>query len=254
MYRVPKSWSVERRSHEPVINPAVRAVGILMLDTSFPRPVGDVGNPNTHRFPCLFERVPGAMARAVVGPDSVREIDRRATVFEAAARRLIQRGAVLIGTSCGFLAPLQSHLQQRLTVPIALSALPQVRMLEPIYGAGRIGIITFDAATLSRQHLDAAGIETDVPVVGLAADSCLRQAILHNHASIDHDAARRELAALARHMKRRHPQLAAIVLECTNLPPYRDVISQASGLAIYDVNTMLDWLWSGLERRTHRGR
>ena len=42
------------------------AVGILMLDTRFPRPPGDVGNAATWPFPARYRIVKGAESRRVV--------------------------------------------------------------------------------------------------------------------------------------------------------------------------------------------
>ena len=41
-------------------------VGVLMLDTRFPCPPGDVGNPATFDFPLRYHRVPAASPARVV--------------------------------------------------------------------------------------------------------------------------------------------------------------------------------------------
>ena len=43
-----------------------RFIGILMLDTHFPRIPGDVGNPSTFDFPVRFRVISGATVEAVV--------------------------------------------------------------------------------------------------------------------------------------------------------------------------------------------
>lgn len=230
-------------------------LGIIMLDTCFPRPIGDTGNTNSHRFVTIAERVPGAFATAIVGTRSQQEIEDRSDAFVAAGRRLIARGATVIGTSCGFLTPLQAVLARALPVPVALSALLQVSLLERVFGAGRVGVLTFDASTLSTEHLSAADVRPETPLAGLPRNSSLRHAILSGAATIDHEAARLELVAAARRLRRHHPQVRALVLECTNMPPYRTALRQATGLPVYDANTLLDWLAQGLLHNTlDRGR
>ena len=35
-------------------------LGVIMLQTRFPRPLGDIGNPDTFRGTAIYERVEGA--------------------------------------------------------------------------------------------------------------------------------------------------------------------------------------------------
>jgi Asp/Glu/hydantoin racemase len=36
-----------------------------------------------------------------------------------------------------------------------------------------------------------------------------------------------------------HPEIGAIVLECTNMPPYRADIQTATGLPVFDITTLV---------------
>ena len=36
-----------------------------------------------------------------------------------------------------------------------------------------------------------------------------------------------------------HPEIGAIVLECTNMPPYRADIQAATGLPVFDITTLV---------------
>jgi hypothetical protein len=83
-----------------------REVGVLILDTRFPRIPGDVGHPGTFEFPVLYERIRGASPRRVV-----RETDPSLLApFREGARALVRRGAAAITTTCGFLVPFQDAL------------------------------------------------------------------------------------------------------------------------------------------------
>jgi Asp/Glu/hydantoin racemase len=37
----------------------------------------------------------------------------------------------------------------------------------------------------------------------------------------------------------RHPEVGAIVLECTNMPPYAAPIREATGLPVFDITTLI---------------
>ena len=71
---------------------------------------------------------------------------------------------------------------------------------------------------------------------------------------LDPQAAQRDVLAAARDLLARHPAVAAIVLECTNLPPYAAVLQATFGLPVYDIHSMITWLQAGLRPRTFAGR
>jgi Asp/Glu/hydantoin racemase len=39
-----------------------------------------------------------------------------------------------------------------------------------------------------------------------------------------------------------HPEIGAIVLECTNMPPYRADIQAATGVPVFDITTLVRML------------
>lgn len=222
--------------------------GLLMLDTRFPRPVGDVGHPDTHPFPLLIEVVERQFVRDVLRADA--EVDLAPWV--AAGERLIARGALAITTSCGFLSPYQAELASRLPVPVAASSLLQVPWVESILPAGRrCGVITIDDHALGARHLAAAGARVDTPIQGVPSDGALRAMILGD-GPLDESAISAELVAAGRALLDRHPEVAAIVLECTNLPPYREALRTALGRPVHDINTLLRWVWSAVASGDHR--
>ena len=64
-------------------------VGILMLDTKWPRPPGDTGNAYTWPFPVLYKVVSGATARVVVHEQG----KGLGPAFLKAAEELVKEGA-----------------------------------------------------------------------------------------------------------------------------------------------------------------
>lgn len=88
-----------------------------MLDTRFPRPVGDVGNPATWPVTTLLKRAKGAWPQTVVQSAAGLRASGLLPAFVLAARELERRGACAITTSCGFLVLLQHELQAAVGVP-----------------------------------------------------------------------------------------------------------------------------------------
>src|SRR6188472_487122 len=136
-------------------------LGILVLDTAFPRIPGDVGAPHTFPFPVRHATVRGAGVDAVV-----HTADREVLpLFVAAARDLQAQGCVAIATTCGFLAAWQDDLSAALDVPILTSALFQWPMVQRLLPRGRrAGILTYSAEALAPALLRAAQIPVDTPV------------------------------------------------------------------------------------------
>jgi hypothetical protein len=219
------------------------SLGILMLDTRFARPAGDVGNRNTWPFPVCFERVSGAVADKVVREPGMPRFD----AFLAAAQRLVGQGAIGISSSCGFLVRYQQALADALPVPVAISSLLQVPWVEQTLPRGRrVGVITFDAASLGAAELQQAGAPPDTPCQGLPPRGALHDLVLRNCEPIDRQAIGRELLACGQALCKRHPEVAAMVLECTNLPPYRDALCEALGMPVFDTVSLAHWFWNGL--------
>ena len=214
------------------------SVGVLMLDTRFPRIPGDIGNPSTFDFPIRYHRVLGA------SPELVVKSDGRAVLplFVEAARLLEREGVRAITTSCGFLARFQQDMAASVRVPVFTSSLMLVPIVHRLLAPGRIvGIMTVDGSALNERHLEGAGVrpEMSVVVAGLETEREFSRVLLGDLPTLDVEAARAEHVAVARRLVAAHPDIGAIVLECTNMPPYRTAIQGATGLPVFDVTTLV---------------
>ncbi|AVO37440.1 aspartate/glutamate racemase family protein [Pukyongiella litopenaei] len=219
-------------------------LGILSLDTAFPRIAGDVGCAESYPFPCDIEIVAGADS-----PDIVRDrapapalLDR----FAHAARALEGRGATAIVSTCGFLVSAQARIAAEVTVPVMLSSLslcPVIRATCP----GRIGILTASRGALGPGALAAAGIAPqEVAIAGLEHDAIFAGTFLAARTAqatgIDRAAMERTVVAAARDLVAGNPDLGAILLECGNLPPYAEAIRAATGLPVFHLVDAAHWL------------
>ncbi|MFW5329042.1 aspartate/glutamate racemase family protein [Hydrogenophaga sp. ZJX-1] len=213
-------------------------LGVIMLDTRFPRPPGDIGSPVTWEragIPVRFVTVPGASARRVVQAQDPALLEP----FVAATRSLARQGARLITTSCGFLAGWQAELQAAVDVPVITSSLLQcARLPSP-------GIVTFDAASLQAGLLQRAGVPAGTPAEGLRPGCELQSRILADDTSLDLRQASDDVVEAAMRLVARHPEVQHLVLECTNMPPYRAAVAQATGRPVHDLESWLQEIWSG---------
>ncbi|MEZ5657540.1 MAG: hypothetical protein R3E83_03165 [Burkholderiaceae bacterium] len=131
------------------------------------------------------------------------------------------------------------------------SSLLQLPLVQRTLPAGRqVGILTIARAGLSPALLAAAGVPADTPIGQTDPAGAFNAAILGN-ARLDVAAARAEHVAAARALQADHPRLGAIVLECTNMPPYAADIACATGLPVYSVLDAISWFQAGLRPRVH---
>lgn len=220
-------------------------LGVIVLDTRFPRPPGDIGCPATWEragIPVRLRVVAGASARRVVQAQDPALL----APFIEAARTLEAEGARLITTSCGFLAGWQAELQAAVAVPVVSSSLLQCA------GLPSPGIVTFDAASLHPALLQKAGVPEGTPVQGLAPGCELQSRILADDTVLDLAQAQRDVVAAAVQLVSRHPQVQTLVLECTNMPPYRRAVEDATGRPVHDLETLLLAAWSCVQSSSTR--
>ncbi|MBI1964442.1 MAG: hypothetical protein HYS37_13825 [Candidatus Rokubacteria bacterium] len=60
------------------------------------------------------------------------------------------------------------------------------------------------------------------------------------------DLAREEHVRVARRLVAEHPDVGAIVLECTNMPPYAADVQRATGLPVFDIVSLVTLLHGAL--------
>jgi len=224
------------------------AVGILMLETQFPRIHGDMGNALTWDFPVHYRVVRGATPDLVVRNDPTQLVD----LFIEAGRDLVAMGCDGITTNCGFLALIQDQVKAALGVPVATSSLMQVPMVQALLPTGkRVGVLTICKETLTPAHLRAAGAPEDTPVGGTDGLRCFTRDILGDAAAIDFEACRLDMIDGARALVADSPDLGAIVLECTNMVPYARDLRRVTGLPVFSIQSFVTWFQAGLMPRRY---
>jgi len=222
-------------------------LGILMLEARFPRIHGDMGNATTWPFPVLYRVVREATPERVVLQGAAGLLP----AFIAAARDLVADGAEAITTNCGFLSLFQAQLAAAVGVPVATSALLQVPWVQAMLPPGqRVGIVTVSAKSLSPAHLAAAGVPLDTPIAGTETGrEFFRVLVKAESEDMNIDLAEADVIAAGRALVAAHPDVGAIVLECTNMPPYAAALRAAVDRPVYDIYSLISWFHAGLRPR-----
>jgi hypothetical protein len=212
-------------------------LGVLTLDTRFPRLIGDIGNPASFAVPTLTRVVHGARPDQAV---QSAEGQRDAALLDPFARtmhELESAGAAAITTSCGFLVLMQKDLQAQAGVPVVTSSLLLLpRLLE---SNGRVGVLTVSAKHLGEEFLAAAGVASermkDVVIEGVDPQGEFAQVFVGNRPTMDFARVRREVVEAAKRLNARAPDITDVVLECTNMPPYVRDIESTTGLRCWSL-------------------
>ena len=223
------------------------ALGILMLEARFARVPGDMGNATTWPFPVHYRVVSGATPARVV----LHRAEGLLQPFLRAADELVALGVAAITTNCGFLSLFQQELAAHVGVPVATSALMQVPWVQATLPPGRrVGVVTISRGSLTPAHLAAAGAPADTPITGCDEGRELFPVLIAGkREDLDTQAAEQDVLDAARALVAAHPEVGAIVLECTNMPPYAAAVARATGLPVFDSVTLVHWLHNAVRPR-----
>lgn len=228
------------------------AVGILQLDCSLPFIPGDVDNATTYGYPVLYRAISGLSTATCLrgAPEMTR------AVVEA-ARELEAQGVRVISSDCGFMLQFQAAVRSAVRVPVVMSGLLQLPMIAASLDARRpIAIITADSSNLTTDFMARAGLPVPPnPLVirGLQDQPEFRSAVFDEKGTIDADLVEAEVVGVAREIAGAHPDLGAILLECSMLPPYSRAIQEAVGVPVFDFITMIDHFYQATHQRSYQG-
>jgi hypothetical protein len=221
-------------------------VGILMLDTQWPRPPGDTGNALTWPFPVLYKVVPGASARVVIHEQG----RGLGPAFLKAAEELVKDGADGITTTGGFLAIFQKDLAAHVKVPVASSSLMQVPLVQRLLPPGkRVGVLSVQGDRVTPEHWDAVGAPHDTPVIGTENGREFTRVMLGDTIDMDYAAAEQDIMEAGDELLRRYPEVGAIVCENHNMAPYAAALNARLRIPIFTVYTFVTWFQAGLAPR-----
>ena len=231
---------------------AGESIGIILLDCLLPLPPGDVANAATFDFPVRFQVAKAASIKRLI-------YERDPTLlapFIEAGQELVGQGVRAVTSDCGFMALFQKEMAEALEVPVFLSSLLQIPFISRTLKQGeKVGIIAADGANITALHLEAVGVEGTMPVriVGMESSPAFRRAILDEGGVLDFEQTRAEVVAQARRLLEEDPLVKAILLECSNLPPYAAAVQEAVELPVFDFVTMINFVHSALVRRPYEG-
>ena len=228
-------------------------IGILMLESSFPRIPGDTGNASSFKYPVRLRPVKGADYHRLV-------LERDPTLLEPfieAAKELQAEGVKAITTNCGFLALFQKQLAAALEVPVFTSSLMLVPMITSMLGPDRkLGIMTVNASALGEDHYNGVGWSSKdyrIVVVGMENEPLFTKIFVEDRFEFSVHQMEADMVNVAKRLVAEHPDVRAILFECTNMPPYAHAVQKAVGLPIFHIFTLIDMVFQSFHWKPYKG-
>ena len=229
---------------------AGNAIGIVVLTLSYPLFPGNVANASTYEFPVLFKILPATSIPQILRGDPGL-LDQ---VIEG-GRELERQGVRAVVGACGYFANYQKATAAALAVPTFLSSLVQIPVISQALKPGqKVGVICADRPSLTSETLSQCGVHdaTNLVVYG-AQDSPEFRNILECTGRFNSRKLQVELVDVAQRMVRENPEVGAILLECSDMPPYAWAIQNATGLPVFDYITLINWVYGAVVRRPFGG-
>lgn len=225
-----------------------QALGIIAVDLDYPKVPGNVVNATTYDFPVLYEMVSFEIEQLFAGDPSIKE-----QVIEA-AKKLEAKGVRAIIGACGYFAHFQKEVAAAVGVPVFMSSLCQLATIKTWLPAERkIAVFAADGASINDEFLSQVNTTTDQIVVVNVGDMESFAPIRWGKGPLDNGLLEDDLCKRAQEVCAKYPEVDAILLECSDLPPYAAAIQRATGLPVFDFITLAKWVESVVVQRPYYG-
>ncbi len=229
---------------------AGNAIGILVLDLCYPYLPGNVANASTFNFPVLYKILKGRTGRDLRSADHAM-LDE---IVEG-GRELEEQGVRAIVGACGFFGNYQKEAAAMLNVPVYISSLLQIPIIrQGLKPNQKVGVITAILSGLTPEILSQCGVDdlSDIVIAG-AQDLSEFQNIPQYSGHFNSYKVEQELVGLAKQLVSKNPDIGAILLECSDMPPYAWAIQNAVRLPVFDFITLINWVYNAVVRRPFAG-
>jgi len=226
------------------------AIGILVLDLWYPYVPGNVANGSTFNFPVLYKILKGSTGEQILHGDPIL-LDR---IVEG-GEELKRQGARAIIGACGYFGHFQKEASEKLNLPTFLSSILQAPVIiQGLKPDQKLGIICANASGFTSSLLNQCGVNDLSRVVITGSESCAEfQNIEESTGHFNSRKIEQELAGLAKQLVSKNPEIGAILLECSDMPPYARAVQNAVRLPVFDFISLINWVYNGAVRRPFAG-
>lgn len=227
-------------------------IGILMMDTVFPRLIGDIGNARTYKVPVRYYTVRNVSTDKLNASNAERLL---LAPFIEAAKELEKEGCRAITTSCSFLTGFQKQLADAVTIPVFTNTLILAPFIRTMLNSSlKIGIFTEKAELITDDTFKQLGWSSkDIPVVvsGMPDNSPFTRLFIHDNLEEDLEVLEDCIRELTKRHMEQYPDTGAILLECTNFAPFTNLIQSIAGVPVFGINQLLEYMDSCIAAPTY---
>ena len=235
-------------------------LGIIILDDVYPGFPGDVRNASAYPFPIQYEIVENVDIKALVVDE-----DKSPCLepIKRAAEKLEFMGCRAIAAECGYFAYFQKDIAGHVDVPVFMSSLLQVPFAQQLIGPQKVvGILVAERCYIGDAHLEAVGIQigSNYVIAGAEDDyDCPEFEHLWSQENRTdppgaiYEKAEKDFVRAASDFYRTHPDMGAMVLECTGFPPFARALQREIDIPVFCWGTLLDFAYSVVVHRDYYG-
>jgi hypothetical protein len=252
-----ENWLIRARKQHRAYG---MGLGIILLDDVYPGFPGDVRNASGYPFPIQYE-----IARKVDIQRLVRDQDKSPCLEPVicAAKNLEEMGVRAIAAECGYFAYFQREVAAAVQIPVFMSSLLQIPLACQLIGPDQVvGVLMAHTTFLTEHHLESVGVPDGANiVVGGAMDTFECEEFDHlwtpglrsDPPSADFEKARDEFLKAGTRFFHEHPNMGAMVLECTGFPPFARALQAQIDIPLFSWGTLLDYAYSVVVHREYYG-
>jgi Asp/Glu/hydantoin racemase len=235
-----------------------QSIGILLFDgRRYPILPGDVANASSYDFPVRLKVVNGVFD---VPPPPELWADGQppesARLMLQAANELREEGVRAVVTACGFFVSLQDYLARRCGLPVFTSPLILIPLLSRMLGNRKLGVLTASKSLLDERFLRVAGVTPEMNLVIQGIEESREFYATHmggKRVTMDEDLLGDEVVGIAKRFASANQDMAAILVECSNLPTFSARIQRETRLPVFDYITFMRFLHRSLVQSHYAG-
>jgi hypothetical protein len=226
-------------------------IGILLLDVWYPLMPGNVVNASTYNFPVRHKLVKGATQKRMHTGDPT-----LITELIEAGKELEMEGVRAIVGACGYFGHFQPQLAEALNVPVYASSLVQIPWIKiGLKPNEKIAVLCADEKNLNSEILKKCGVDDpSICIIEGLGDRPEFSAILNSdRGKFDNKKVRQEVVTAAENLVKNNRNIGAILLECSDMPPYAADVQRAVNLPVFDFITMIKWVYNSVAQKPYYG-
>ncbi len=228
-------------------------IGIIYIDdVYYPMMPGNIVNGYTFDFPVRLKAVEGLSI-----PSLFQAENQVGEQVLKACKELQKEGVRAISAACGFFGNYQEMVAEQMDIPVAISSLIQLPWIAALLRRDeKIGVLTADKSSLTDRLLDNCGVSETLKNRLEIKDLCYEKefsCIIQGRGEFDNGEVEKEVVAKALEIIKENEGVGAILLECSDMPPYAHAVQAATRLPVFDFTTLIRWLHTGVCQTPYHG-